>query len=358
MQQSGYRALRHVLFRLDPEIAHNISLYLLAVAPKLKPVRRWLNHLFDYNNPRLVTSVFGLRFVNPVGIAAGYDKNAIAVDGLGILGAGHVEVGTITPSSQYGNQRPRIFRLSEDSALINRMGFPNHGMETVAPRLAKPRSIRLGLNIGKGSDTALEQSVSDYTKMIAGLQHLVDYLVVNISSPNTPGLRALQGHELLDRFLLPVMELHTEVCPDRPLLVKISPDITISDLDNLLDIVVRHGVSGLIATNSSLNRGGLSDPRHIEKGGLSGRPLHDRSNNIIRHIYRQTGGQLPIIGVGGIDNARAALDKIRSGASLIQVYTGLVYRGPVLIRQIKLGIANELENLGVDSVGDIVGVST
>ena len=267
-------------------------------------------------------------------------------------------MGTITPSSQYGNQRPRIFRLSEDSALINRMGFPNHGMETVAPRLAKPRSIRLGLNIGKGSDTALEQSVFDYTKMIAGLQHLVDYLVVNISSPNTPGLRALQGHELLDRFLLPVMELHTEVCPDRPLLVKISPDITISDLDNLLDIVVRHGVSGLIATNSSLNRGGLSDPRHIEKGGLSGRPLHDRSNNIIRHIYRQTGGQLPIIGVGGIDNARAALDKIRSGASLIQVYTGLVYRGPGLIRQIKLGIANELENLGVDSVGDIVGVST
>lgn len=357
MKQSGYRALRHVLFRLDPEIAHNISLYLLSVAPKLKPVRRWLNHLFDYNNPRLVTSVFGLRFVNPVGIAAGYDKNAIAVDGLGILGAGHVEVGTITPSSQYGNQRPRIFRLSEDSALINRMGFPNHGMETVAPRLAKPRSIRLGLNIGKGSDTALEQSVSDYTKMIDRLQHLVDYLVVNISSPNTPGLRALQGHELLEGFLLPVMELHAEVCPDRPLLVKISPDITISDLDNLLDIVVRHGVSGLIATNSSLNRGGLSYPRHIEKGGLSGRPLHDRSNNIIRHIYRQTGGQLPIIGVGGIDSSRAALDKIRSGASLVQVYTGLVYRGPGLIRQIKLGIANELENLGVDSVGDIVGVS-
>ena len=154
-----------------------------------------------------------------------------------------------------------------------------------------------------------------------------------------------------------IRDSHTEVCPDRPLLVKISPDITISDLDNLLDIVVRHGVSGLIATNSSLNRGGLSDPRHIEKGGLSGRPLHDRSNNIIRHIYRQTGGQLPIIGVGGIDNARAALDKIRSGASLIQVYTGLVYRGPGLIRQIKRGIVNELENLGVDSVEDIVGAS-
>ncbi len=357
MQQSGYSTLRQILFRLDPEIAHNISIYLLAAAPKLKPVRRWLTHLFDYNDPRLATNVFDLRFVNPVGIAAGYDKNAIAIDGLTTLGAGHVEVGTITPKAQYGNQRPRIFRLPDNNALINRMGFPNHGMEKVAPRLETARNIRLGINIGKGSDTPLEQAVSDYSKMIVRLQHLVDYLVINISSPNTPGLRSLEGRDLLDSFLLPLMELHSEVCRDRPLLVKISPDISVSALDDLLDVVVRHGVSGLIATNTSLSRGGLSDPKYVEKGGLSGRPLHDRSNKIIRHIYRQTGGHLPIIGVGGIDNVSAALDKIRSGASLVQVYTGLVYHGPGLIRHIKLGIAKELENLGLDSVKEIVGVS-
>ena len=357
MHQSGYSTLRHVLFRLDPEIAHNISIYLLAAAPKLKPVHRWLTNFFDYNDSRLVTSVFGLRFVNPVGVAAGYDKNAIAIDGLSTLGIGHVEVGTITPKAQYGNHRPRIFRLPEDNALINCMGFPNHGMEKVAPRLETSRNIRLGLNIGKGSDTHLEQAVSDYSKMITRLQHLVDYLVINISSPNTPGLRSLERRDLLESFLLPLMELHSQICRDRPLLVKISPDISILALDDLLDVVVRHGVSGLIATNTSLSRGGLSDPKRVKTGGLSGRPLYDRSNKIIRHIYRQTGGQLPIIGVGGIDGVSAALEKIRSGASLIQVYTGLVYHGPGLIRHIKRGIAKELEKLGLDSVEEIVGVS-
>ncbi len=357
MQQSGYSTLRHILFKLDPEIAHNISIRLLAVAPKMGPVRRWLTNLFYYNDSRLATRVFGLRFDNPVGVAAGYDKNAIAIDGLASLGAGHVEVGTITPKAQYGNQRPRIFRLPEDNALINRMGFPNHGMEKVAPRLELDRSIRLGANIGKGSDTPLDQAASDYSKMITKFQCLVDYLVINISSPNTPGLRSLEGRDLLDSFLLPLMELHSKECNDTPLLVKISPDISMSALDDLLDVVVGRGVSGLIATNTSLSRAGLRDSRYVKIGGLSGRPLHDRSNKVIQHIYRQTRGELPIIGVGGIDNASAALEKIRSGASLVQVYTGLIYRGPGLIRQIKLGIVKELEKLGLDSIEALVGVS-
>tara|TARA_Y100001970_G_C14165779_1_gene821201 strand:+ start:499 stop:1539 length:1041 start_codon:yes stop_codon:yes gene_type:complete len=345
------------LFRLDPEIAHNISLQLLSVTSKFQPASRLLSNFYNYNDSRLATSVFGLRFDNPIGVAAGYDKNAIAIDGLTMLGVGHVEVGTITPISQCGNQRPRIWRLSEDSALINRMGFPNHGMDIVASRLSKPRSIRLGLNIGKGANTDIRRSANDYIEMIYGLQHLVDYLVVNISSPNTPGLRSLQGHELLNGFLLPVMECHSEVCPNRPLLIKISPDITVSDLDNLLDIVIERDVSGVIATNSSTSRIGVSDPRYAKKGGLSGKPLHDRSTNIIRHIYKQTCGDLPIIGVGGIDNTTTALDKIKAGASLVQVYTGLVYRGPGLIQEINHGIAKELENLGVNNIMDIVGVS-
>jgi len=359
MRPPGYKSLHPLLFRLDPETAHNFTLSLLAFASQMPPVRRWLAQLFECSDPRLESEIFGLHFRNPVGIAAGYDKNGIAVHGLAALGAGHVEVGTITPHAQRGGPRPRVFRLPEDGALINRMGFPNDGVAKVAPRLARLRtgliSVRLGVNIGKGRDTAIEDALSDYGELLRKVYLCADYVVVNLSSPNTPGLRKLQARDALEHFLAGLIELRAQVCPHTPVLLKIAPDLSLVEVDHMLTAISNYRISGVIATNTTVSREGLRNAARAETGGLSGAPLRAHATEIIRHIYRQTGGTLPIIGVGGVTSAAAALEKICAGASLVQVYTGLVYGGPELLLNINMGLLRELEKLGLSSVGELVG---
>ncbi len=359
MQRPDYRSLRSLLFQLDPETAHNLTLRLLALTARFSPARRWLAHVFDCRDLRLESEVFGMRFRNPVGIAAGYDKNAIAVRALAALGVGHVEVGTVTPLPQRGNPRPRLFRLPEDGALINRMGFPNAGAEDVAPRLAllrvHPTAARLGVNVGKGRDTPLEDALADYRELLRKLHPYADYLVVNLSSPNTPGLRGLQAPVALEGFLAEFMEHRAKVCPCTPVVLKIAPDLSLTEVDEVLAAISSHGLSGVVATNTTLSREGLSGVARAEAGGLSGAPMSARSTEIICHIFRRTSGALPIIGVGGVDSAAAALEKIRAGASLVQVYTGLVYNGPGLVRDINVGLLREMDTLGIESVTALVG---
>ena len=359
MQRPDYRRLRSLFFRLDPETAHNLTLRLLALAARFSPTRRWMAHLFDCRDPRLKSEVFGMRFRNPVGIAAGYDKNAIVVRALAALGAGHVEVGTMTPLPQRGNARPRIFRLPGDGALINRMGFPNAGAAAAAPRLAllraHPTAARLGVNIGKGRDTLLEDALSDYREMLRKLHPYADYLVVNLSSPNTPGLRGLQAPVALEGFLAGFMEHRAKVCPRTPVLLKIAPDLSLAEIDDVLVAISNHSLSGVVATNTTLSREGLRGAARAEAGGLSGAPMSARSTEIIRHIYRRTSGALPIIGVGGVNSAAAALEKIRAGASLVQIYTGLVYSGPGLVWDSNARLLRDMDALGVESVTELVG---
>jgi len=321
--------------------------------------RRWLTRMFQVHDKRLETEVFGMRFRNPVGIAAGYDKNAYAARSLSILGVGHVEVGTITVLPQNGNARPRLFRLTEDNALINSMGFPNAGVDAIIPRLSllrmRPTPSRIGVNIGKGFNTPLGAAIADYRSLLHKLHPFADYITINISSPNTVGLRKLQAKVALRNLLVELIKERTQVCPTTPLLVKIAPDLSLEEIDGILELIVDCGLTGVIATNTTTSRSGLLGAYRDKPGGLSGTPLQDQATHIIRHIYRQTRGTLPIVGVGGIDSIAAALEKIRAGASLVQVYTGLVYRGPGLVHAINAGLVKEVDAIGVKRVMQLVG---
>lgn len=305
---------------------------------RLPPLRRGLRWIFRVeSNP---VEVFGLTFPNPVGIAAGYDKDGQAFRGLSALGAGHVEIGTVTPEPQAGNPRPRIFRLPEDQALINRMGFPGRGMDAVLQHVKGPRPqhLVLGVNIGKNKDTPNSQAVKDYLALLRGFAPQADYIAINVSSPNTVGLRDLQGREAL-RALLSVCIEERDQLRDRldkplPVLVKLAPDLNDRELDEALDAVLQSGIDGVIATNTTVARSGLKSANQGERGGLSGRPLSAASTEMIGKIHRRTNGTLPIIGVGGIMSVEDAREKVQAGASLVQIYTGLVYRGPGLIRDI------------------------
>ena len=292
--------------------------------------------------PRDPVQVCGLTFPNRLGMAAGFDKDVRVATGLGLLGFGHVEVGTLTPRPQVGNPRPRIFRLPQDGALINRMGFPNGGVETAVSRLRQlsqlqlgqaPRQFVLGVSLGKQKETPLAQAATDYVTVMTAVYPYADYLAVNISSPNTPGLRDLQGGDYLRHLLATLMAENKRLAQKhsllkRPLLVKIAPDLTEAELDEILDSIQATGVDGIIATNTTLSRDSLTDPQQQQTGGLSGRPLRQRSTAVIAYIARQT--TLPIIGVGGIHDATTAREKLDAGASLLQLYTGLVYQGPRL----------------------------
>ena len=351
--------LRSLLFQLDPEFSHNLALWLLAIAEQVPLTRRWLTGMFDLYDPRLETEVFGLHFRNPVGIAAGYDKNAYGARSLSILGVGHVEVGTVTLLPQYGNPRPRLFRLVDNNALINSMGFPSIGAEAIIPRLSRlrerPMPSQLGVNIGKGRDTPLETAITDYRGLLRRLHPYADYITINISSPNTVGLRKLQAKFALRHLLVELIDERSKLCPNTPLLVKIAPDLSLEEVDDVLELIVDCGLSGIIATNATTNRAGLKGTDRDKPGGLSGAPLRDQATKIIRHISQQTKGTLPIVGVGGVDSTAAALQKIRAGASLVQVYTGLVYHGPRLVQAINAGIVKEMESLGMKSVMQLVG---
>jgi dihydroorotate dehydrogenase len=336
-----YPALRPLLFRINPERAHGLTLSLLRLAGALPPARGLLR--LWYRVPEKPVEAFGLHFANAVGLAAGYDKDGSGWRGLAALGFGHIEVGTVTLLPQKGNPRPRLFRLEEEQGLINRMGFPGRGAEFLRRRLAKRKrgGLILGVNIGKNKDTPLERASQDYLELMRLFAPLADYLAVNVSSPNTVGLRRLQGRQELDGLLRDLykesLSQDLKLGKHVPLLVKLAPDLSSDELDDALDVMLNNGVDGVIATNTTVSRNGLLSPVAQESGGLSGRPLHSRSLEMVRAIHQRTNGSMQIIGVGGIDSSDSARAILDAGAALVQIYTGLVYKGPGLVKQIVKG---------------------
>jgi dihydroorotate dehydrogenase len=356
------RALLPLIFNLSPEQAHRAAFRALQLAGRMPGGRGILARRYSHEDERLETQVFGLRFRNPVGLAAGYDKDAVVVPELAALGFGHLEVGTVTPLPQAGNPQPRIFRLTADHAVINRMGFPNDGADAIHARLtdvlAQPISARIGVNIGKGRNTPLEAAGDDYRALLARFYRLADFIAVNVSSPNTPGLRKLQARATLQALLHLLAAERDRLCPGLPLLVKIAPDLSDGEIDDVLDAILATGFDGIIATNTTVSRDHLHpSPYATQEGGLSGPPLRRRATEVIRTIYRRTEGRLPIIGVGGVDGTQTALEKIQAGASLVQVYTGLIYRGPGLVREINRGLSRWMDRLGVTSSAELVGTA-
>ena len=336
--------VKPLLFQFDAERAHHLVFNNLKWAGRLPGTAVALRSLYDYQHPSLAREVFGLHFPNPVGLAAGFDKNAVLTDELASLGFGFVEIGTVTPRPQPGNPQPRLFRLPADEALINRMGFNNDGAAAVAARLVRRqnRQLLIGGNIGKNKDTPNEQAGTDYVAAFEALAEVVDYFVVNVSSPNTPGLRELQDKKPLISLLQQVQERNLARTKPRPLLLKIAPDLTDAQLDDILEIARETQLSGLVATNTTIGRAGLVTPAGqvaaYGAGGLSGRPLRARATEVIAYLHRHSQGELPIIGAGGIHSAQDALEKLAAGATLVQLYTGFIYEGPGLVKQINQAI--------------------
>jgi dihydroorotate dehydrogenase len=328
-----YRLLRPLLFQLDPETAHDLTLRVLRLSSQLPLTNYFLRRLFIVNDPRLEVEAFGIRFKNPVGLAAGYDKNGIAVKGLSALGFGHVEVGTITRLPQAGNPRPRVHRVTSSQAIINSMGFPNNGVELLT---VERGAARVGVNIGKGKDTPLDRAAEDYCELFKRVHSAADYVTINVSSPNTLNLRQLQARAILEELLRAVTQTRNALTPRLPLLIKIAPDLSEREMDDVIAAAESYGLDGIIATNTTVSRDGLPPAAKNLIGGLSGVPLRTRSTEVIRYLAART--QLPIIGVGGITCAADALEKIGAGARLIQIYTGLIYSGPGLVRQINQDI--------------------
>ena len=323
--------LRPYLFRLDPEKAHYLIFSLLKNFGSLGKV--FLPKPIE--DKRLEREVFGIKFKNPVGLAAGLDKNAVAFQEFSDLGFGFVEIGTLTPKAQPGNDKKRLFRLIEDSGIINRMGFNNEGVDAAVERLKKnKKGVLIGGNIGKNKVTPNENAVDDYIICFEKLFDYVDYFVVNVSSPNTPNLRELQDKEPLTKLLGELQQLNSKKEKPKPILLKIAPDLSDEQLLDIIDIVKETKIAGIIATNTTLSREGLKSENKKETGGLSGKPLTKRSTEVIRFLSEKSGKAFPIIGVGGIHTAEDAIEKLEAGASLIQLYTGFIYEGPELIRKI------------------------
>jgi dihydroorotate dehydrogenase len=361
-----YRSiLRPVLFRLPPESVHELALHSLSLALSLPWMRRVATARFE-RAPFGELRRFGLSFRNPVGLAAGFDKNGVAAEGLAALGFGFIEVGTVTRQAQPGNPRPRLFRLPLDRALINRAGFNNEGAAAVVERLSRHRpDCVLGVNIGKSRSVPVEDAIPDYLASFDAVHPIADYIVVNVSSPNTPNLRELQRPDALSALLKALQERNAELSrgPTRseavPLLVKIAPDLGMHDLEAIVEVALGAGLRGIIATNTTTSRMGLKTPQsEIEacgQGGLSGAPLRARSTEIIARLYHLTRGKLPIIGVGGIFNASDAWEKICAGASLVQLYTGFIYEGIGVVSRINDGLAEIAEREGLRSLDEAVG---
>lgn len=341
---------------MDPEDAHDCLTLLLEQLQTIPPLIWLLRECYTVDSDRLLQNIGDLSFPNPTGLAAGFDKDGRIPLILSALGFGSIEIGAVTAQPQPGNARPRMFRLPEDRALINRMGFNSEGADRVAGRLTDfDVPVPLGINLGKTKRS--DNPVKDYDYTFERLHSKGDYFVINVSSPNTPGLRNLQQRDSLVRIIRALQERNH---PPKPLMVKISPDLTLPALNELVDVAREHKLDGIIAVNTTTERRGLDlqNNQKTEQGGLSGRPLESRSNRIISHIYRRLDGAMPIIGVGGIFTAADAYRKILAGASLVQLYTGLVYRGPSIARAINLGILERLNRDRYDQLSDAVGQKT
>ena len=333
-----YKSLRPLFFQLEPERMHSLTLGLLRFVGAFPPAARILKTVFAA--PKNPVTAFGLEFANPVGLAAGYDKDGLAWRGLMTLGFGHIEIGTITPLPQFGNPKPRVFRLPEDKALINRLGFPGRGADFIARRLSgkRPAGLILGANIGKNKTTPNSEAARDYLNLLKKFSPLADYLAVNVSSPNTVGLRRLQARASLEALLVSLRDERHQLPQQRPLLVKLAPDLTDPELDDSLDAILSADMDGVIVTNTTVQRSGLRSKASVETGGLSGAPLRDLSHSMLEKVNRRVNGQLPIIGVGGIMGPADAQARLDAGAALVQIYTGLVYSGPGLVKQIVRGL--------------------
>lgn len=337
-----YKSLiRPLLFKFDPEAVHHFTFDSLKTLFRIPGASSIVRKKYQMNDPGLEREIFGLKFKNPVGLAAGFDKNAVLFRELDLLGFGFIEIGTVTPKPQPGNEKKRLFRLKEDNAIINRMGFNNEGVEAAAERLKSNRNVLIGGNIGKNKITSNEDAVKDYIICFDTLFNYVDYFVVNVSSPNTPNLRELQDKKPLTSLLNTLQKRNLEKNNPKPILLKIAPDLTDSQLLDIIDIVSETKIAGVIATNTTISREGLSSKDKNETGGLSGKPLRKRSTEVIKFLSEESNKAFPIIGVGGIHSPDDAIEKLRAGASLIQLYTGFIYEGPGLIQAINKRIVKE-----------------
>lgn len=359
-----YHLAKKVLFRMEPEQAHTWTIRGLHAVPHIPGGLAVMESMYGIKPETALTQeLFGHRFSSPVGLAAGLDKNGSTVPAFSSIGFGFMEVGTVTPKAQPGNDKPRLFRLVQDEALINRMGFNNEGADAMARHLErsmKYRSIPVAVNIGKNKTTPNEEAALDYQIGVKKLYRHADFFVINISSPNTPDLRKLQHGESLKQLLTIVKQEMKEQGKregqhEKAILVKIAPDLNDEELEQIVHTTISCGMNGIICTNTTLSREGLNDPLRDEIGGMSGRPLRERSTEIVRRVYAQTGGKLPIIGCGGIWNAQDAYEKIRAGASLVELYTALIYQGPGLLRQIQQGLLQKLRSDGFSHISEAIG---
>lgn len=339
------KLIRPILFNSDPEKVHYFTFSMIRRMCALGG-KSLFRKLYAIRDKRLEREVFGLKFPNPVGLAAGFDKDARLFNELSSFGFGFIEIGTVTPKPQQGNPKKRLFRLKKDSAIINRMGFNNGGVEAAAKRLKVKRNVIIGGNIGKNKTTPNEEATQDYLICFNALYDYVDYFVVNVSSPNTPNLRELQEKEPLTKLLKELKAVNASKAVQKPILLKIAPDLSDEQLLDIIDIVAETRIDGVIATNTTISRENMkSDPQTIKEigaGGLSGKPLRDRSTEVIRFLSEKSGKAFPIIGVGGIHSEADALEKLEAGASLIQLYTGFIYEGPSLVKRINKAILNAL----------------
>ena len=344
-----YQLIRNFLFLFDPERVHYFSMNSLRFLCSISFVKKIISRQFSVGSNQLKKQFLGLTFKNPVGLGAGFDKNAKYLNELEALGFGFVEIGTVTPKPQDGNEKPRLFRLPKDKALINRMGFNNEGVEAVAKRLKEWETVNckrqtlnskliIGGNIGKNKITPNEDAWKDYQICFETLHPFVDYFVVNVSSPNTPGLRELQEKDSLRKILTNLQTLNTKLLNPKPILLKIAPDLTISQIDDVIDLAMEIKLDGLVATNTTIARDGLitdeSIVKNIGAGGLSGRPVEKRSTEVVDYIFKKTNGEIPVMASGGIFTGEDALEKLNAGATLVQVWTGFIYEGPAIVKNI------------------------
>ena len=328
------------LFLFDPEKIHTFTFFMIKVFFKIPILGFIIESFYKVESPKLTRKLFGLNFENPVGIAAGFDKNATHISEFEKFGFGFIEIGTVTPKPQDGNPKKRLFRLKEDSAIINRMGFNNDGLAKIKNRLKKNYNVLIGGNIGKNKVTPNSQAKNDYIICFKELYNYVDYFVVNVSSPNTPGLRELQSKEFLNDLFIDLNKLRSKEIIKKPILIKISPDLSKEKILEILEVIETNKIDGIIATNTTIDYPNLKSKNKNEAGGLSGAPLYDKSNEVISFISNKTNGKLPIIGVGGISTPEQAVKKIKAGAHLIQLYTGIIYEGPGIVRKINQKLLN------------------